>query len=161
MPKLPSRRVALSLESSLLSTFLKGSSFAALPLRAKEVDIPVFRTELPVGIIGVYGICGHTPDPYIHQLLMHTDTVFQTYALIECLERDVLDERDSVYLYVISLCTELDRSCLLAPYDRAYVMTVNTDNTVTDLPAFKGFLFLYKDLSDDRKPFLIILCICE
>ena len=27
-----------------------------LPLRAKEVDIPVFRTELPVGIIGIYGI---------------------------------------------------------------------------------------------------------
>lgn len=87
---------------------------------------------------------------------MHTDTILQTYALIEYLERDVLDERDSVYLYVISLCTELDRFCLLAPYDRAYVMTVNTD-----LPAFKEFLFLYKDLSDDGKPFLIILCIFE
>ena len=34
--------VALSAESSLLSTFLKGSSFAALPLRTKEVDIPYF-----------------------------------------------------------------------------------------------------------------------
>ena len=45
---------------------------------------------------------------------MHTDTVLQTYALIECLERDVLDERDPVYLYVISLCTELDGFCLLA-----------------------------------------------
>ena len=33
---------------------------------------------------------------------MHTDTIPQTYALIECLERDMLDERDSVYLYVIS-----------------------------------------------------------
>jgi hypothetical protein len=28
-------------------------------------------------------------------------------------------------------------------------MTVNADNTVTDLPAFKQILFLYKDLSDD------------
>ena len=92
---------------------------------------------------------------------MHTDTILQAYALIECLERDVLDERDPVYLYVINLCTELDRFYLLTPYDRAYVMTVNTDNTVTDLPAFKEFLFLYKDLSDYGKPFLIILCICE
>ena len=65
--------MALSFESSLLSTFLKGSSFAALPLRAKEVDIPVFRTELPVGIIGIYGIGSHTSYPYIHQLLLHTE----------------------------------------------------------------------------------------
>ena len=42
MPKLPSSRVALSFESSLLSTFLKGSSWAALPLRTKDVDIPYF-----------------------------------------------------------------------------------------------------------------------
>ena len=117
--------------------------------------------RLPAPIIGVYGIGGHTSYPHIYQFLMHTDTILQTYALIEYLERDVLDERDSVYLYVISLCTELDRFCLLAPYDRAYVMTVNTDNTVTDLPAFKEFLFLYKDLSDDGKPFLIILCVSE
>ena len=87
--------------------------------------------------------------------------ILQAYALIECLERDVLDERDPVYLYVINLCAELYRFYLLAPYDRAYVMTVNTDNTVTDPPAFKEFLFLYKDLSDDGKPLLIILCICE
>ena len=38
--KLPSSWVALSLESSLLRTFLKDSSLAALPLRTKEVEIP-------------------------------------------------------------------------------------------------------------------------
>ena len=42
MPKLPSSLVALSLESSLLRTFLKDSSLAALPLRTKDVDIPYF-----------------------------------------------------------------------------------------------------------------------
>lgn len=42
------------------------------------------------------------------------------YALIECLERDVFDERDPIYLYVACLCTELDRFCPLTPYDRAY-----------------------------------------
>ena len=87
----------------------------------------------------------HSPYPYIHKLLMHTDTILQAYALIECLERDVLDERDPVYLYVINLCTELDRFCLLTPYDRVYVMTVNTDNTVTDLLTFKEFLFLLQE----------------
>lgn len=47
MPKLPSSRVALSFESSLLSTFLKGSSFAALPLSTKDVDIPYFVQKKP------------------------------------------------------------------------------------------------------------------
>ena len=82
--------------------------------------------RISVGIIGVYGIGSHTSYPYIHQLLLHRDTVSQTCALIECLERDVFDERDPVYLYVAHLCTELDRFCLLAPYDRVYIMTVNT-----------------------------------
>lgn len=72
-----------------------------------------------------------------------------------------INEIPSVCMYVARLCTEFDRFCLLAPYDRAYVMTVNTDNTVTGLPAFKHLLFLYKNLSDYGKPFLIILCIFE
>lgn len=36
------------------------------------------------------------------------------------------------------------------------IMTVNADNA-----AFKYFLFLYKNLSDDGKPILVILCILE
>ncbi len=48
MPKLPSSRVALSFESSLLSTFLKDSSFAALPLRTKDGDFTV-NWELDYG----------------------------------------------------------------------------------------------------------------
>ncbi len=40
-------------------------------------------------------------------------------------------------------------------------MTINADDTVSDIPAFKEFLFLYKNLSDDGKPFLTILCIFE
>ena len=45
--------------------------------------------RLPAPIIGVYGIGGHTSYPHIYQFLMHTDTILQTYALIEYLERDV------------------------------------------------------------------------
>ena len=153
--------MALSFESSLLSTFLKGSSFAALPLRAKEVDIPVFRTELPVGIIGIYGIGSHTSYPYIHQLLLDTDTFLQAYTLIESLEREVFDERYSVYLYIIDLCTELDGFGFLASYDGTYIMAVDADDAITDFSAFKHFLFLYKNLSDDGKTLPIILCISE
>ena len=54
---------------------------------------------------------------------MHMDTILQTYTLIECLERDVLDERDPVYLYVINLCTELYRFYFLTSYDRVHIMT--------------------------------------
>lgn len=75
---------------------------------------------------------------------------------IECLEKDMLNKRNPVYLYIIDLCTELDKFCLLTPYDKAYIMTVNTD---IDLSTFKHSLFLYKNLSDYGKSFLIILCI--
>ena len=40
-------------------------------------------------------------------------------------------------------------------------MTVNADNTVTDLPAFKQILFLYKNLSDDGKTLPVIPGISE
>ena len=106
--------------------------------------------ELSVDIIGIYGISSHTSYPYIHQLLLHTDTVLQAYTLIECLEREVLDERYAVYLYIIDLCTELDGLGFLA-----------SDNAVTDFPPFKHFLFLYKHFSDDGKTLLVILCISE
>ena len=40
-------------------------------------------------------------------------------------------------------------------------MTVNADDAVPDLPAFKQLLFLYKNLSDDGKTLLVILGISE
>lgn len=52
----------------------------------------VFRTELLVGIVGVYGIGSDTSDPYIHELLLHTYTIFKPYALIEGFESNMLDE---------------------------------------------------------------------
>ena len=39
---------------------------------------------------------------------------------------------------------------------KPYIMTVNADNTVIDLPPFKYLLFLCKYLSDYGKPFQII-----
>ncbi len=111
--------------------------------------------------IGIYGICSHTSYPHIHELLLHTDTVLKPYPLIECLEREVFDERYTVYLYIIDLCTELDGLGFLASDDGTYIMTVNADDAVTDFPPFKHFLFLYKHLSDDGKTLMVILCISE
>lgn len=100
--------------------------------------------KLSVGIISIYGVGSHASYPNAHKLLLHTDTVLKAYTLIERLERDVLDERYSVYLYVVDFCTELNGLCFLTSYDGTYIMTVNAHNTVIDLPAFKHFLFLYK-----------------
>ena len=122
---------------------------------------PIFRAELSVGIIGIYGIGSHASNPDIHEFLLHTDTALQSYSLIECLEREVFDKRYTVYLYVVNLCTEFNRLCFLASYDRTYVMTVDADDTVTNFLPFKHFLFLYKNLSDDGKPLSVILCIAE
>ena len=122
---------------------------------------PIFRAELSVGIIGVYGTCGHTSYPHIHEFLLHTDTVLKPYTLIEGLEGDVFDKRYAVYLYVASLCFEFNRFGFFASYNGAYIMTVNAEDTVTNLLSFKHFLFLYKNLSDDGKTLLVILCILE
>ena len=64
-------------------------------------------------------------------------------------------------LYVVNLCTKLDRFCFLAPYHGTYIMTVNADDMVSNFPTFKHFLFVYKNLSDDGKTFPIIPCISE
>ena len=66
---------------------------------------------------------------------------------MEGLERDMFDKRYAVYLYVVDLRTELDGFGFLISYDGTYIMTVNADDTVTDFPLFKHFLFLYKNLS--------------
>ena len=73
----------------------------------------------------------------------------------------MFDERYAVYLYVVDLRTELDGLGFLASYDGTYIMTVDADDAVTDFPTSKHFLFLYKNLSDDGKTLLVILCISE
>ena len=130
-------------------------------LAYKGCGYSIFCTELSVGIIGIYGIGSHASYPHIHELLLHADTVLQAYTFVESLEREVFDERYAVYLYVVDLRTELDGLCFLASYNGTYIMTVNADDAVPDLLPYKHFLFLYKNLSDDGKTFLVILGISE
>ena len=43
-------------------------------------------------------------------------------------------------MYVVNLCTEFNRLCFLASYDRTYVMTVDADDAVlTFLPSNSSF----------------------
>ena len=42
-------------------------------------------------------------------------------------------------LYIVDFCTELDRLGFLFLYDRTYIMAVNADNAVADLPSFQTF----------------------
>lgn len=130
-------------------------------LAYKGCGYSIFCTELSVGIIGIYGIGSHASYPHIHELLLHADTVLQAYTFVESLERKMFDERYAVYLYVVDLRTELDGLCFLASYNGTYIMTVNADDAVPDLLPYKHFLFLYKNLSDDGKTFLVILGIAE
>ena len=130
-------------------------------LAYKGCGYSIFCTELSVGIIGIYGIGSHASYPHIHELLLHADAVLQAYTFVESLEREMFDERYAVYLYVVDLRTELDGLCFLASYNGTYIMTVNADDAVPDLLPYKHFLFLYKNLSDDGKTFLVILGIAE
>ena len=63
--------------------------------------------------------------------------------------------------YVVYLCTEFNRFYFLPSYYWTYIMTVDAYDAVTDFPSFKHLLFLYKNLSDDGKTFLVILGISE
>ncbi len=122
--------------------------FCRSSLAHKGCGYSISCTELSVGIIGIYGIGSQT-------------SYLKPYTLIERIEREMLDERYIVYLYIIDLCTELDGLDSLASDDGTYIMTVNIDDTVTDFSPFKHFLFLYKNLPDDGKMFMIILGISE
>ena len=86
-------------------------------LTHKGSGYSIFRTELSVGVIGIYRVGRHASNPYTHKFLLHTDTVLKPYPLVESLEREVFDERYTVYLYVVNLCAELDGLGFLASYD--------------------------------------------
>ncbi len=134
----------------LLSSFThKGSGYSIL------------RTKLSVGIIGIYEIDFNTPYHYIHKFQLHTNAVLKPCSLIECLEREWFDEWYTVYLYVVNLCTEFDRLCFFTSYYGTYIMMVNAENAITDLPYFKHFLLLHKNLSSDGKTLPVILNISE
>lgn len=83
--KLPSSWMTLSLQNSLLRTFLGVHPFFNSAQRKWIFNI--FYTELSVGNICIYEIDRRTSYPYIHDILLLTDIVLKHYTIIECLER--------------------------------------------------------------------------
>ena len=71
MPKLPSSRMALSFDSSLLSIFLNVSSFAAFPLRTNEVDIPYFVQNFLLALLA-----------YMESAATHLTLTFMSFCCI-------------------------------------------------------------------------------
>ncbi len=104
------------------------------------MDIPYFVQNFLLALLAyMESAATHLTLTFI-SLLLHTDTVLQAYTLIECLEREVFDERYAVYLYIIDLFAPNSTDLVsFASDDGTYIMTVNADDAVTDFPPFKHF----------------------
>ena len=83
----------------------------------------IFSTKFPVGIISIDWIRRKRLNSNLGQLLQ-MDTVFQTYSFVKSLERDMLYERDSVYLYIVDFGSEFNGFGFLASDNGAKVMPV-------------------------------------
>lgn len=95
-------------------------------------DVPL-RAVAAVVIVGVNGVRPNLPDFHAGKLLLVFDGLFQAYALVERLKGMVLDEGDTVYLYVVDLGAELDPLVFLPADDGADVRAVDAHDTVLDL----------------------------
>lgn len=97
--------------------------FGGSALTLKGSTYMIFCTKFPVGIIGIDWIRRKRLNPNLGQLLQ-MDTVFQTYSFVKSLERDMLYERDSVYLYIVDFGSEFNGFGFLASDNGAKVMPV-------------------------------------
>ena len=150
-------RLALCLESSLLRTFLNCSF---LPPFLKEVDIPYFVQNFLLALLA-----------YMESAAAHFTLIFISFYCIRiqfcrgvcphwmpwtrCIQWMIC--RLSVCYWPSHRTRQILFPCLL-------LWGVHNDGQcwpVTDFPAFKQFLFLYKNLSDDGKPLPVILGILE
>lgn len=69
-----------------------------------------------------YGTCLiYSEENLYHDSLLHVDIVFQSYTLIESLERDMFDERYTPYIYM--LLTFIPNSTDL--FNGMYIMETN------------------------------------
>ena len=160
MPKLPSSRVAPPLRVRFWELFSEDHPWPPFPAYEGSGD-PIYRTELSVSVIGIYGIGSHASYPHVHELLLHANTVSPSGVCPhwKLWRKCVQWTMPSIFMLPALAPNSTDFMSL--PLTMRRIMTVNADDAVTDLPAFKHFLFLYKNLSDDGKPLLVILCILE
>ena len=102
------KRVALSFESLKPAS----SKLITAPCRTKDRGLISLYQNFPVGIIGIYGIGSHTSYPCVHKLLR---IVLQRMPSLNACRQRCSMNNYAVYLYIIDLCTELDRTSFKAP----------------------------------------------
>ena len=125
---------ALSFESSLLRTFLKDSSLAALPLRTKDVDIPYFVQNFLLALLAyMESAATHLTLTCMSFCCMRMQS-FRRMPSLKALNETCSMNDMPVYLYVVDLRTELDGLGFLASYNGTYIMTVDADDAAADLP---------------------------
>ena len=151
--------MALSLDSSPLRTFLMCSSFAALPLRTKEVDIPYLVQYFLLALLAYM----ESPAAHVTLTFMSFCCIrIQFFRRIPSLKalNEMCSMNDMPFICILLTFAPNSTDFVSLPLDDGtHIMTVNADDTVTDLTAFKHFFFLYKNFSDDGKTLLVILCI--
>ena len=81
-----------------------------------------------------YRVGRHASNPYTHKLLLHTDTVLKPYPLVESLEREVFDERYTVYPVSYTHLTDLMANAATAAH-----YNEDGDLSVTAFDASKGY----------------------
>lgn len=100
---------------------------------------------------GVDGVRAHTLDFDASQALLIFNAFF-----VECLKRDVLDERDAVYLDVVALGSELHTLVLFAADNGADVWPVDAHDAVFHFLVVKQVLLLAQHLFAGQKTFVLL-----
>ena len=105
---------------------------------------------------GVDGVRAHTLDFDASQTLLIFNAFFEADSFVECLKRDVLDERDAVYLDVVALGSELHTLVLFAADNGADVWPVDAHDAVFHFLVVKQVLLLAQHLFTGQKTFVLL-----
>ena len=124
------------------------------PLAHKIGDDFVLCAVSAVGVVGIDGVGSHTLNLGARQALLVLNAFLQTDTLVECLEREVLDEGDAVYLDIVGFGSELDTLVLLAADDRADIRAVDAHDAVLHFPLVEQLTLLPQHFPAGQQPFV-------
>ena len=99
-------------ESSLLTTFLKGSSLAALPLRTKDVDIPYFVQNFLLALLAYMESAATHLTLYIHKLCIRIQSFKRIPSLNALNERCSMNDMPSICILLTFAPNSTDLVCL-------------------------------------------------
>lgn len=107
-------------------------------------------------VVGIDCVAAEPFDFHAGQFLLIFNALLYTHTLIEGFKGVVLNERDSINLYVVDLGSEFHPFVFLAPHDGSDVGAVYADNAVFDfLPVEMGGLLAIHLLYRHQPPFLV------